>query len=129
LELKIKNIDLLNELATKRVQGMALRFTAQDVNTTFIESLEKLCKKNTGNAALRIFLRDDIEPIQTELLSRSSRVKPTNQLVNDFKKLAEVGIITDKLEVRWLTEQTSKASQKTEVGTISPTFVLDPIET
>ena len=47
--------------------------------------------------------------------------------VKELKKLAEVGVVTDKLEVRWLTEQTVKPTPalNSEVGTISSTFVLD----
>ncbi len=129
LEFKIKNIDLLNELSAKRVQGLALRFAAQAVNADFIDSLEKLCKKNSGTAALRMYLTDDFSPLQSELLARSSRIKPSNQFINELQKLAEVGVVTDRQDVRWLSEQASKTNQKPEVGTFSPTFVLDPIET
>jgi DNA polymerase-3 subunit alpha len=127
LEFKIRNIDLLNELATKRVQGLALRFPVQSVTEDFIQSLEKLCKKNSGKAALRMYLKDDYESIQTELLARSIQIKPSNNFIKDLKKMAEVGVVTDKLEVRWLTEQTAKPalSLNSEVGTISSTFVLD----
>ena len=130
LEFKIRNIDLLNELAPKRVQGLALRFPVQSVTGDFINTLEKLCKKNTGNAALRMYLKDDFESIQTELLSRSNRIKPSNSFIKELKKLGEVGVVTDKLEVRWLTEQAVKPalSLNTEVGTISSSFVLDLIE-
>ena len=130
LEFKIRNIDLLNELATKRVQGLALRFPVQSVTGDFINMLEKLCKKNTGNAALRMYLKDDFESIQTELLSRSNRIKPSNSFIKELKKLGEVGVVTDKLEVRWLTEQAVKPalSLNTEVGTISSSFVLDLVE-
>ena len=64
LEFKIRNIDLLNELATKKVQGLALRFPVQSVTEDFINSLEKLCKKHSGKAALRMYLKDDYESIQ-----------------------------------------------------------------
>ncbi|MEK6783366.1 MAG: DNA polymerase III subunit alpha [Bacteroidota bacterium] len=130
LEFKIRNIDLLNELASKRVQGLALRFSAQSVTEDFINSLEKLCKKNSGNATLRIYLKDDVEPIQTELLARSSRIKPSNAFVKELKKLAEVGVVTDKMEVRWLTDQPimQPSLLNSEVGTISSNFVLDLIE-
>ncbi len=130
LEFKIRNIDLLNELASKRVQGLALRLSVQSVTEEFINTLEKLCKKNSGNAALRMYLKDDYESIQTELLARSSRIKPNNAFIKELKKLAEVGVVTDKLEVRWLSEMTAKqpAPMLSEVGTNSPTFVLDTVE-
>ena len=130
LEFKIRNIDLLNEVATKRVQGLALRFPVQSVNEDFITTLEKLCKKNSGNAALRMYLKDDHESIQTELLARIIRIKPSNTFIKDLKKLAEVGVVTDKLEVRWLSEIAAKVQQplNSELGTISSSFVLDTIE-
>lgn len=128
LEFKIRSMDLLNELASKKVHGLALRFNVQDVTIQFIDTLDKLCKKNSGNAALRFYLKDESESIQSELLSRTARIKPTNQLISDFKRLAEVGVVTDKLEVRWLSEQVSKLIQKPEVGTFSPTFVLEEVE-
>jgi hypothetical protein len=49
-------------------------------------------------------------------------------LINELKRLADVGVVTDKQEVRWLTEQSLKLTQKTEVGTISPNFVLEEVE-
>ncbi|MBK5279626.1 MAG: DNA polymerase III subunit alpha, partial [Bacteroidia bacterium] len=130
LEFKIRNIDLLNELATKRVQGLALRIPVQSVTEDFINTLEKICKKNSGNAALRMYLKDDYESIQTELLARSSRIKPSNAFIKELKKLAEVGVVTDKLEVRWLIEQSViyPSLLNSDVGTISSTFVLDTIE-
>ena len=130
LEFKIRNIDLLNELATKKVQGLALRFPVQSVTEDFINSLEKLCKKHSGKAALRMYLKDDYESIQTELLARSAQIKPSNNFIKELKKLAEVGVVTDKLEVRWLTELVAKPTPalNSEVGTISSTFVLDLIE-
>jgi DNA polymerase III subunit alpha len=128
LEFKIRSIDLLNEVGSKKVSGLALRFPMQSVTSDFIESVDKLCKKNSGTAALRMYLRDETESIQTELLSRTSRIKPTNQFIAELKKWADVGIITDKLEVRWLSEQAAKLNQKVESGTISSTFVLEEIE-
>jgi DNA polymerase-3 subunit alpha len=128
LEFKIRSVDLLNELATKKVNGLALRFDVQAVTSQFIDSIDKLCKKNAGSAALRMYLKDEGASLQAEVLSRSARIKPTNLLINELKRLADVGVVTDKQEVRWLTEQPLKLSQKTEVGTTSPDFVLEEVE-
>lgn len=128
LEFKIRSIDLLNELANKKVKGLALRFTVQDVNRDFIDSIDQICKKNAGNSSIKMFLKDELDSMQAELLSRSGRVKASNQLINELKKWAEVGVIGEKQDVRWLTDLSPKATQKTEVGTFSPTFVLDTIE-
>jgi DNA polymerase-3 subunit alpha len=130
LEFKIRNIDLLNELAGKRVQGIALRLPFDLINQEFINSIEKICKKNSGNANFKLYLNDSMEGIQVELLSRSYRVKVSNELIRELKKYGEVGISTDKGEVRWLAEIAHKPTQteNTEIGTISPTFVLEPVD-
>jgi len=126
LEFKIRGIDLLNELAGKRVQGLALRCSIDEVSEIFIESLEKLCKKNSGNSNLKLYVHDETG-IQTELLARSQRIKVSNGLIKELKSLVEVGILTDKSETRWLTETVQKTAgpEKTEVGTFSPTFMLE----
>ncbi len=130
LEFKIRNIDLLNELASKRVNGIALKFSFDVVNSDFINTLEKLCKKNSGNSNLTLYLNDSSEGLQVQLLSRSSRVKVSNDFIKELKKYGEVGIATDKGEVRWLSEIGNKSVQteNTEIGTISPTFVLEPLD-
>jgi DNA polymerase III subunit alpha len=129
LEFKIRNIDLLNELAGKRVQGLALRCSIDEVSENFIDSLEKLCKKNSGSSNLKLYLRDE-SGIQTELLARSQRIKISNQFINELMRITEVGVVTDKSETRWLAEIVHKTagSEKTEVGTFSPTFMLEPVD-
>ncbi|MBS1545412.1 MAG: DNA polymerase III subunit alpha [Bacteroidetes bacterium] len=126
LEFKIRNIEILNDLAAKRVQGLALRVAPQDVNEDMIASLESLCKKNNGGAALQIHLRDDVE---VPLLSRTARIKVSSATISDLKRLGEVGVVTGGSTVRWLTDLPQKPQAgSTEVGTISSTFVLDTAE-
>jgi DNA polymerase III subunit alpha len=130
LEFKIRNIDLLNELANKRVQGLALRLAVDSVSSALVDKLGKMCKKNKGNSNITFYLRDETEGIQTELLSREYRIKVNNEFIKELKKVAEVGVVTDKFETRWLTESASKPQpiEKEEFGTNSPTFVLESLE-
>lgn len=129
LEFKIRSIDILNELASKRVAGLALRKDIQDIDAGFVDTLDQLCAKNSGNGALRLYFRDDVDSIHAELLARQTRIKPSNAFINELKKLAEVGVITDKNEVRWLTEVANKPQPTlAEVGTISSTFVLEQVD-
>lgn len=130
LEFKIRTIELLNELAGKRVQGLALRCSVDAISEDFVETLEKICKKNSGNSTLRLIVRDDAEGIQTELLARAQRVKVSNDFINELKRHTEVGIITDKSETRWLSDVVQKTvgTENTEVGTFSSTFMLEPVD-
>jgi len=130
LEFKIRNIELLNELATKRVQGLALRLSVDSVSSSLIEKLSKLCKKNNGGSTITFYLRDEAEGIQSELISRACRIKVNNDFIKELRKVAEVGVVTDKSETRWLTESVNKPKlvEKEEIGTNSSTFVLDTLE-
>ncbi len=126
LEFKIRQIELLNELANKRVSGLALRANAESIDAMFIDTLDKLCKNNAGQAALRICLRS--QEAQAELLARAVRIKPTNALIRELKRIGEVGVVTDKQEVRWLSDQAINAVAKAELGTISSNFVFEMAE-
>jgi DNA polymerase-3 subunit alpha len=131
LELKIRNIELLNDLAQKRLMGIALRIPLLSVSSQLIDSVEKICKKYPGNAALQIHIKDEAEPLQAESLSRNYRLKPVNECFQDLKKLAEIGVMTESSTVRWLSDGASKQLdvEGPEIGTISPTFVLEETET
>jgi hypothetical protein len=127
VEFKIRSVELLNELAEKRVQGLALRIPVHAVNEEMIDALEKLCKENTGGVSLQLYLKDEYEALQVEMLSRTYRIKINNPLIAEFRKYAEIGIVSDKGNVRWLTEEqpVERGEEFDEVGTNSPTFVLD----
>ena len=130
VEFKIRGIELLNELIQKRLQGLALRLPIHAITTEVVDEIESLCKKYPGQAALQLFIKDDYEALQVELLARTYRIKVTNALVQEFKKYAEIGVITDKVQVRWLSENIKEDNLTlSEIdGTISSTFVLDSAE-
>ncbi len=130
IEFKVRAIDLLNDISQKRLMGMALRIPAQAVSAQLVDSIEKICKKYPGNAALQVYIKDEFELIQVESLSRSYRLKPVNDCFQDLKKLAEIGVITESLSVKWLGEEPLKQLEieGQVIGTISSTFVLEEAE-
>lgn len=129
LEFKIRSVELLNELATKRVQGLALKTTPEAITPEWVARLETLCRQHAGKASLKLVLRDEASGIQTDAIARQARVQPQNPLIQQLNKLGEVGVVTDKGEVRWLGALPLKTeTAKTEVGTISPTFALELAE-
>lgn len=130
VEFRIRGIELLNELVQKRLQGIALRLPIHGITKEAINAIENQCKKNPGQAALQLFIKDDQESLQVELLARHYRLNVTNALVQEFKKYGEIGVITDKVQVRWLNDQPleDKLIDIEEDGTNSATFVLDSAE-
>ena len=86
LEFKIRNIDLLNDIGTKRTKGLQLKVPAKNVNKDLIDQIENICNEFSGSTPLYMALKDDEENITLEMLSRKMRVKPTNDLVKMMKK-------------------------------------------
>jgi DNA polymerase-3 subunit alpha len=93
LEFKIRNIDLLNELAVKRSKGLQIRINATDITRDLIDEIEDVCQQFAGNTPLYMKVRDDQENISLELLSRKFRVNPVNDLVKKIKKVADVDVV------------------------------------
>lgn len=92
LEVKIRNIDLLNELGLKKSKGVQLRVNAADISKELIGKIEDVCQEFTGNTPLYLKVQDSQENISLELLSRKFRVKPINDMVRKMKKVAEIDV-------------------------------------
>ncbi|MBX2970074.1 MAG: DNA polymerase III subunit alpha [Cyclobacteriaceae bacterium] len=130
VEFRIRGIELLNELVQKRLQGLALRLPVHGITKEAIDAIESQCKHNPGQSAFQLFIKDDQEALQVELLARHYRLTVTNALVQELKKYGEIGVITDKVQVRWLSDQPleDKLTDLEEDGTNSATFVLETAE-
>jgi DNA polymerase-3 subunit alpha len=130
LEFQIRNIESLHDLAAKRVKGIALKLPLHAITPELIKSLEETAKKHPGTTSLQLLIHDEQEAIQTELLSRTCRITATTTVFQEFKKLGELGVLTDKNGMRWLTteEPEELTVEAAENGTNSPTFVLEPTE-
>jgi DNA polymerase III subunit alpha len=92
IELKIRNIDLLNEIGLKRSKGVQVRVNASEITKDFIGRLEDVCQEYAGNTPLFIKIRDEQENIMLELLSRRFRVNPVNDMVKKMKKTGEIEV-------------------------------------
>ena len=86
IEIKIRNIDLLNELGLKRSKGVQLRINSNDITEEMIGVIEDVCQTYAGNTPLFLKLQDDKENINLELLSRKFRVNPINDMAIQMKK-------------------------------------------
>ena len=92
LEFKIRNIDLLNELGTKRSKGVQLRINATDITSGMIDAIEGVCADFAGNTPLYVRIHDTDENINLELLSRKFRINPVNDMVKQLKKAGEIEV-------------------------------------
>jgi DNA polymerase III subunit alpha len=88
-EVKIKHIDLLNELGIKRSKGIQLSFNYEDLDESVLAKLEAICEEYKGNTPLFIKLLDAEDNISLELFSRKYRVNPINDLAKKFNKIGQ----------------------------------------
>jgi DNA polymerase-3 subunit alpha len=94
LEMKIRNIDLLNEIGVKRSKGIQLRVNASDITPDLIGKIEDVCQEFSGSTPLYLKVKDDQENMTLELMSRKFRVNPINDMVRQMKKVGDVEIRT-----------------------------------
>ncbi len=91
-EMKIRNMDLLNEIGIKRSKGIQLRVNASEITSDLIGKIEDVCQEFSGSTPLYLKVKDDQENISLELMSRKFRVNPINDMVKKMKKVAEVEV-------------------------------------
>ena len=92
VEVKIRNIELLNELGIKRSKGVQLRINSTDINEEMIGVIEDVCQEYAGNTPLFLKIQDEKENISLELLSRKFRVNPINDMAVQMKKAGAVEV-------------------------------------
>jgi DNA polymerase-3 subunit alpha len=92
VEVKIRTIDLLNELGLKRTKGVQLRVNAKDITKDLIGKIEDVCQQYNGSTPLYLKVRDEQENINLELLSRRFRINPINDMVSKMKKMPEIDV-------------------------------------
>jgi len=90
LEFKIRNIELLNDLRDKKSKGVRVNVNLEDLSDTIIERIESICSKHKGECSLHVNLLDQEENIGVELLSRKYKINPSNELIDEMKKIPEL---------------------------------------
>ncbi|MFN3555424.1 MAG: DNA polymerase III subunit alpha [Bacteroidales bacterium] len=86
LEVKVKSMMLLSDLADKRASDLVLDIPISDVDEQFLEDLMTSINRYSGSCRLKIRLRDEIEKNSVEMLSRKIKVDPIGLLQHLLKK-------------------------------------------
>ncbi|GIV36741.1 MAG: DNA-directed DNA polymerase [Cyclobacteriaceae bacterium] len=130
LEYRVKNMELLSELAEKRIYAVVLQLQVSNIQPDTVSQIELLCKKHPGKATLYIYVTDETGKIRAEAISRKYAVKPCGELIYPLMKAGEIGVLADRNRVRWLkTHSVDLASNDFPPdGTNYPTFVLEEAE-
>jgi DNA polymerase III subunit alpha len=86
LEVKVKSMALLSDIAEKMSNDLVLDIPISDINQAFLDNLLFNVKQHKGKCRLKIRLRDDVEKNTVEMLSRKIKVEPIGFLNDLFKK-------------------------------------------
>lgn len=92
LEAKVKSIDLLNELGTKRSKGVQLSIHFDDLDEELMASIESICEEYKGNTPLYVKILDADDNISLELFSRKYRINPVNELARKINKIKQLRV-------------------------------------
>ncbi|MDG1841679.1 MAG: DNA polymerase III subunit alpha [Crocinitomicaceae bacterium] len=87
MEFRVNSIELLNQLAEKRIKNIKLHLFNADLNQIYIQEINKVLKENNGDCELKITVQDLKENIDIKLHSRSIRVKPSKKLFKSLENL------------------------------------------
>lgn len=126
LEFKVRNVELLSELANKKVKGVAFRLNLPDITRDTVDELEKICRNHQGKASLFIYVKDESANLLAEALSRKFTVHATNPFIRQLQRWGEAGILTSHNHIRWLSAEASQElSEENPDGTFSSADVLE----
>ncbi|HNP18707.1 MAG TPA: DNA polymerase III subunit alpha [Fulvivirga sp.] len=90
LELKLHHIELLSELRDKKTKGVMININSSEVSSDIIDQIEQICQQYKGDLSLHLSLIDNDEKFAIEMLSRKYKVNPSNEMIEEMKKIPEV---------------------------------------
>ena len=85
-EFKLSQIELLSELRKNLIKSITLNLPVHQINETIVDQIDKMTQKNKGKALLRFNIYDPDNNMTIQMFSRTSRIEPTNELLNFFEK-------------------------------------------
>jgi DNA polymerase-3 subunit alpha len=87
LELKIKEINLLESVGDTLTKGITLRLPIDRISAETVQALEQLCAQRKGPHQLRMVLLDRKSRMKLSLASKSYKVQADNDFANELSRL------------------------------------------
>jgi DNA polymerase-3 subunit alpha len=86
LEVRVKSMSLLSELAEKSLSDLILYLPVNEIDPRMVTRLVDVARKHKGKSKLKIALFDRVESTTVEMLSRKLRVEPIGFLKELLKE-------------------------------------------
>jgi DNA polymerase III subunit alpha len=90
LEFKVIHIELLSEVRKNHIKSITMSIPLSKIKEDIILDMEKIFRRNKGNALLRFTVIDDETNHSVLLWSRNTRVSVTNDLIHFFDEHPEI---------------------------------------
>lgn len=87
LELKIKDVSLLESVGDTLTKGIRLTLPLDRLTSEIVEGLDQLCQKHEGQHQLRMVLLDRQNRVKLPLAAKTRKVKADNDFVTALTKL------------------------------------------
>lgn len=85
-ELKVKSIELLNNLIEKKAQGVQLRMSTEQINDEMINKLLAHLDKHKGNKKLQLYVQSKEDKMELKMFSRNQKVNLSNEFLDYFER-------------------------------------------
>ncbi len=88
LEVRVKSMSLLTELAEKSLSDLMLFLPVNEINERMVTRLVDVARRHKGKSKLKVALFDRVENATVEMLSRKIRVEPIGflkELLKDYE--------------------------------------------
>ncbi|MBY0424314.1 MAG: DNA polymerase III subunit alpha, partial [Cytophagales bacterium] len=91
-EFKVASMSLLSEVREKFCRGLKVSIGLKDVNDRLLKEVEQIFEKNKGNGNLKVLIKEPETNISLELFSRKYRINPSNELMDEIRKMPGVEV-------------------------------------
>ncbi|MCB9299187.1 MAG: DNA polymerase III subunit alpha [Lewinellaceae bacterium] len=87
MELKIKDVKLLEGIAENLTQAITLKLPVEVITIDFINRIDELCKQHEGPHRLRMELVDRSKRLRLAMAAKDRRVNATNGFIVELERL------------------------------------------
>jgi DNA polymerase-3 subunit alpha len=90
LELKINNIELLEEVKKKAFSSIKLKVKLDSLNNELVQKLEAIINQHGGQSSVEFFVEDEIQNQNIKLFSKKSKVAVEDSFLMELDKLMDI---------------------------------------
>ena len=87
LELKFKDIRLLEEIGKEKTNKITLQLPIERITPSLIDDIEKLCASHKGKQELRVLLIDVANQQKLDLVSKKRKVSADHEFIGGLERL------------------------------------------